>query len=413
MQLQKYKLDNGMNLAVLPIPHVKKCCLMVDIYSGSRCDGFGFEGEHHAFEHILFRGTKKFPDKKAWAIPLERCGIDLGQNTSTTWCNTRYALEAPTEQLGLIADHLCDLVYHPLLLESHWKKEQTVILRESQENENQCGWLYMLYLLPLVFPTEHNMHSSLLGTPKSIKAINTNRLREIHTQDYTIMNSQLVLAGKINKKFLSILNKTFGKLQLQTGRNKRRNLPLPKVGAQGFSIENKFFEPSTLGCWGFFKIPDHRNNCALQMFQSMLGSGRSLSSPLFNELREKQNLLYGYDLSINIQFTGLMDIGFMCDAIPENIERIYEVFWKVVKKTYNDRERFEFVKQRSLILLSSQTFFPETEAENVADQLLYENKYISNYQYLNCVRSMSFEEVSAAAQEYFDPKKFAILVVHS
>src|SRR3972149_6320523 len=60
----EYRLANGLKVLLLPDPSVDTITVNVTYLVGSRNEGYGESGMAHLLEHLLFRGTPRFPNLK-------------------------------------------------------------------------------------------------------------------------------------------------------------------------------------------------------------------------------------------------------------------------------------------------------------------------------------------------------------
>ncbi len=58
IEIVPYRLDNGLNLFVLPDPRVPMVSLQLHYHVGSRHELQGITGISHLFEHLMFRGSE-------------------------------------------------------------------------------------------------------------------------------------------------------------------------------------------------------------------------------------------------------------------------------------------------------------------------------------------------------------------
>ena len=102
--ITEYKLDNGVQILLFPDKSKPQFTINMTILVGSRHEGYGETGMAHLLEHMLFRGTEKYPDSPKW---LKDRGV-LNMN-GTTWLDrTNYyeTLPASDENLELSLIHI-------------------------------------------------------------------------------------------------------------------------------------------------------------------------------------------------------------------------------------------------------------------------------------------------------------------
>lgn len=72
-------LDSGLPVISIPIPAVKSVTVLVLVNTGSR---YSKEGIAHFFEHMVFKGTQKFPNAQSLAATVDSVGADFNAFTS-------------------------------------------------------------------------------------------------------------------------------------------------------------------------------------------------------------------------------------------------------------------------------------------------------------------------------------------
>src|SRR5687767_6549106 len=60
----EYRLQNGLKVISIPDPGVDTITVHIMYMVGSRHEGYGEKGMAHLLEHLLFKGSKNFPDVK-------------------------------------------------------------------------------------------------------------------------------------------------------------------------------------------------------------------------------------------------------------------------------------------------------------------------------------------------------------
>jgi zinc protease len=101
-KIHRQTLDNGMKLVAVPYDSPGTIAFYVVMRTGSRDEvEAGHSGFAHFFEHMMFRGTEKYP-KDAYTDVLKRMGAD--SNAFTTDDETVFHMIAPASQLPLIMD---------------------------------------------------------------------------------------------------------------------------------------------------------------------------------------------------------------------------------------------------------------------------------------------------------------------
>jgi zinc protease len=110
--LQK-KMDNGLNVVTVPYPSPGLAAFYIVVRAGSRDEiEAGHTGFAHFFEHMMFRGTDKYPNEK-YSEVLKSTGASANANTSLD--RTLYHMTGSADKLDLMfeleADRFQNLNY--------------------------------------------------------------------------------------------------------------------------------------------------------------------------------------------------------------------------------------------------------------------------------------------------------------
>src|SRR5689334_2100603 len=63
--VSEYRLANGLKVVLIPDRSIDTMTVNITYLVGSRQEGYGETGMAHLLEHLMFRGTKRFPEIKA------------------------------------------------------------------------------------------------------------------------------------------------------------------------------------------------------------------------------------------------------------------------------------------------------------------------------------------------------------
>src|SRR5438477_11540004 len=76
--ITEYRLDNGVRFLLFPDASSPTVTVNMTVLVGSRHEGYGETGMAHLLEHMLFKGSKNFPD--GWK-PLVNRGAEVNGRT--------------------------------------------------------------------------------------------------------------------------------------------------------------------------------------------------------------------------------------------------------------------------------------------------------------------------------------------
>jgi zinc protease len=127
-------LSNGLEVYLHPTDFAPIVSLQIVVKAGSIDEEDHEGGVAHVLEHMLFKGTTKFPEVGQIASTVEFEGGDI--NAYTTFDHTNYYLTAPSHFVFKGAELLLDVVQNSSLDELELRKELEVIREEIKRGRD-------------------------------------------------------------------------------------------------------------------------------------------------------------------------------------------------------------------------------------------------------------------------------------
>ena len=207
---ETFTLSNGMQVVVISNHRVPVVSHMLWYKAGSADELPGKSGAAHFLEHLMFKGTKKFPSGK-FSKNVARVGGS--ENAFTSLDYTGYyqnvAVEHLEDMMQMESDRMRNLVFDPKEVET----ERLVVLEErSQRTDNNPRSVLNEHVSSALF-LNHPYRRPIIGWDHEIKALTIDDLRAFYDKWYTPENAVLVVAGDITVDFLKPLaERTYGKI---------------------------------------------------------------------------------------------------------------------------------------------------------------------------------------------------------
>ncbi len=223
------RLDNGMEIIVIPDHRAEVVTHMVWYRVGSADEVAGKSGIAHFFEHLMFRGTQRWPDGTFSERIAALGGHD---NAFTSYDYTAYFQRIARGRLGDVmameADRMQNLIINPEIV----AVERDVILQErSSRVDTRPSAL-------LAEAVRARLHTRAYGVPvigwrAEIGALNAEDAAGFYKRYYAPDNAVLVVAGDVSLvDLLPLAQKHYGALQPQN----RPREPRPQV--QKLTVKN-------------------------------------------------------------------------------------------------------------------------------------------------------------------------------
>ena len=297
--------SNGLRLLTESMPDVRSVSLGVWLNRGSRHEGQSHEGIAHFAEHMLFKGTGR---RSAQDIAQEVDSIGGQLDAFTAKEYGSYYIKVLDEHLPRAVDLLADLVLRPAFRQDDLEKEKKVVLEEIKMVEDIPDDLVHEMFTATFWP-EHPLGRSILGSPDSVTGISQGVLRDFFARTYVGGNLVITAAGHLDHAHLrDLIEAAFDPVHVDPDSfDARPPVPSPKL-----VVRDKELEQSHL-CLGTRGYPqDHADRYASFVLNTVLGS--SMSSRLFQNVREKRGLAYAVSSGLmSYRDAGVLTVYAGCD----------------------------------------------------------------------------------------------------
>jgi zinc protease len=264
-------LDNGLRVLVLPRPQAPT--VVCDLYypAGSVDDPPGRTGLAHFLEHMLFKGTERFPKGQIDRLTF----IAAGQaNAETSEDSTHYWFAFPGDRwelaLAIEADRMRGVLFDPAEVEA----ERRVILEErARELDTPQGRLEQTHLA--VSYLVHPYRNPVIGWPDDLRRLGAADLRRFYAERYRPDGAVLVVVGGVDPaRALDRVEALFGRIEPGAPAIPPPPPPEPpQAGRRAFALD----EPEGLprGLLGWHTVPrGHPDTPALDVLSDLLCCGR-------------------------------------------------------------------------------------------------------------------------------------------
>lgn len=129
-QYQYYELPNKLKVLLVSDSTTDKSGAALDVYVGSNADPRDRQGLAHFLEHMLFLGTKDFPDVEEYQSYVSTHGGS--HNAYTSGLHTNYFFEVSQDKLNGALDRFAPFFINPLFNETYVEREQHAVHSEYQ-----------------------------------------------------------------------------------------------------------------------------------------------------------------------------------------------------------------------------------------------------------------------------------------
>ncbi|MBU1150636.1 MAG: insulinase family protein [Proteobacteria bacterium] len=310
--VSKTILDNGIRVISEEIDHVRSVSIGAWVEGGSRHENGLNNGAAHFIEHMLFKGTDR---RSAFDIASAIDSVGGVMNAATGKELTSFYIKIPDYHLELAVDLLADLFTGSRFDEKDIGREKSVILQEIRMVEDTPDDKIHDFFESL-FWRGHPLGLPILGTKERIEAFRRDELLHFFQTRYRGRHLVLTAAGNLkHNRFVDLVRRSFGSLH---GSSICERIEVP-VARPGKDVLWKELEQVHLliGSPAPSAVSPKRH--AAFLLNSVLGG--SMSSRLFQEIREKRGLAY----EVYSYLTPYMDAGLFGIYLGTGRDRVREV----------------------------------------------------------------------------------------
>ena len=211
--ISEYRLANGLRCILFPDSAKPTVTVNVTYLVGSRHENYGETGMAHLLEHLIFKGSKNFPDP---ARQFQARGINV--NGSTWLDRTNYYLTFPASEGNLrwALAWGADAMIHSFIARKDLDSEMSVVRNEFEMGENEPASVLLKRTQSLLFDW-HNYGNSTIGARSDLENVRLENLQAFYRQFYQPDNAVLTVAGKFDEQqVLQAIVATFGRLPRPT-----------------------------------------------------------------------------------------------------------------------------------------------------------------------------------------------------
>jgi predicted Zn-dependent peptidase len=397
-------LDTGLRLITETMPQVRSVTIGVWLMRGSRHEPDERSGIAHFVEHMLFKGTEtKSAEDIAQAI--DSIGGQLDAFTAKEYAS--YYIKVLDEHVPLAVDLLSDIVLHPAFTDEEIGREKKVILEEIKMVEDTPDDL-VHELFTQHFWEGHPLGRPILGSKETVEALPEESLRDYFRSAYVAPNMIVSAAGNLDHAHLrDLVSKAFRTLPAKG----EAFSELPPTVKPAVITRTKDLEQSHI-CLGTNSYPQsHDDRYVSYILNSVLGG--SMSSRLFQNVREKRGLAYSVFSGLSAyRDAGNITIyaGCAADAVEEVIDLCVEELRGLKRTPVADAElaRAKDHLKGSLMLSLENT---ASRMSHLARQEIYFERHFGLDETLAGVQRVTAGDIQRVARDLFANGSLAATVL--
>lgn len=243
-------------------------------------------GTAHFTEHFMFKGTKQ---RSSFELSRQVAYLGGDQNAFTGHDVVCYHLTLPVDHFDTGVEILSDMILNPAFPEAEFEKEKQVILEELASYNDSVGHVLNQAMNQAFYSNYQAL--DVIGTEESIKSITLDDVKRFYAQFYRPENMVVSVTSSHNVKWTeAVLEKYFGKAD-GVANFLLTEEPTSIKDTKVIDVIRDELEQAHVSL-AFESVKfSSKDSMAASVLGVILGDG--MDSRLFQEVREKANLVYG------------------------------------------------------------------------------------------------------------------------
>lgn len=403
------KLENGMNVIIIPKNTTKKKYVIWGVNFGSIDNHFKVDGEEiyipdgvaHFLEHKMFEQE----NGKNSLDTLMALGIDA--NAYTTSDHTAYLFEC-TDHFYEGLDELMNYVQNPYFTNENVEKEKGIIAQEIRMYDDDPGWQLYMGILDCLYKN-NPIKVDIAGTVESISKITPEVLYKCYNTFYALDNMTLIICGDFEpEKLLEEVkkrltkNKTYEKIErIYPEKEKTIN---KKYVEKNMNVSMPIF---AIGIKDVSKMDSEivKKHIAIEILLNMIiGKSSDLYKKMYNQglLLEEPSI----DYEFSEEYAHIVISGQSNDS-----EEVYKMFKEEIENYKNNElniDHFERIKKK----IYGDYVVEYNSVSEIARMFLTDHmKKISSFDYIEQYKVITKEYVEQVLKEIFNDEYMALAIV--
>ncbi len=395
--------SGGLRVISEPLPGVRSVALGIWVGVGSRFERESEAGISHFIEHLLFKGTPDYSARRIAEL-FDALGGELNAATGRDY--TVFYTRILDEHLAEAVPVLADMLQRPGFFDLDQERE--VVLEEIAMYEDDPQDKVHELVGAAVYPGQ-SLGRPVIGTADVIAGVDVGGLRGYFRDHYTAPRMALSASGNIEHERLVAIGETLLSALPTSGVPATYESARP--GAPVLVVHQKETEQYHLAFGG----PGISRSDPRRHTQSVLDTilGGSMSSRLFQEIREKRGLAY----SIGSYSTGYADagqVGLFLGTRGDNLATACDVIATELRRLASDevpeaelRRAKEHLKGRLVLSLES----PAMRMNRLGRAVVTDTELLPIDEIIARVEAVTSEDVQELAAEYWQPESFSLAAI--
>ena len=403
--IRRQVLPNGLTIITEQMQHIRSASIGIWLQTGSRDEDPAWNGISHFIEHMLFKGTEH---RSAEEIARQVDSIGGNMDAFTAKECICFNVKVLDEHLPVALEILSDLVLHPVFDPNDITRERGVILEEIKMDEDNPDYL-VHEIFTQNFWKDHPLGKPILGTKETVKKFERHAVLDAYSHRFAPGNIIVSAAGNLDHdRFVELVTKHFEQMK---PRKNGFHSPVPKIVSK-ITLRNKKALEQVQLCIGVPSHPiAHEKRHAGYILNTLLGGG--MSSRLFQNIRERQGLVYSIYSDLNpYRDTGCLAVyaGTSRESASKVVQSVVSEFHKLKAEPVPAEELRRSKDQlKGSLMLSLES--SSARMSNLARQEMYFDRFYDLDELIEKIEAVTVEDLTSLANEFFNTESVAVTIL--
>ena len=389
------QLDNGIRIISNSMQNLETVSVGAWVSAGTRHENANENGISHLLEHMAFKGTER---RSALQIAEEIEAVGGSINAYTSRENTAYYAKVLKEDIGLAVDIISDILQFSTMETDEVEREREVVIQEINQTKDTPDDIIFDHLQETAFPNQ-SIGRPILGVEDIVSKLSGKTILNYMKSQYSY--SKIIIAGAGNLDHMTLVRQVEELFYNLPSTHIQTTEPTNYIG--GNYLEHRDLEQVhvLIGFNGVsYNDPDYY---ALSVLSMLLGG--SMSSRLFQEVREKRGLAYSiYSFASNFDDGGIFGIyaGTGENKVNELIPVVCNELNQLTQNIQNQELSRAQAQLKSSILMNLESSSYQTE--QIARQLQIYGRTIKTEEMINNINNVSVKDIIKIATRLLSDK---------
>jgi zinc protease len=409
LEVEKYQLPNGLTVLLYEDHSVPLVSYQTWFRVGSKDERPGITGIAHLFEHMMFKGAKRYSGEAFDKLTHANGAVN---NAFTSNDYTGYFIDGPSDKLELFMDIESDRMVNLEITDAKIKTEREVVKEERRKRtDNSVMGALWETTFDLVYKA-HPYRWPVIGWMADLNRMTVKECNEFYKTFYAPNNAVVVVAGDINKsKVKDLIQKYYGALKASEIKPRKYTPEPNQFGERTRDIAKAVQTPTVGMAFKTSKAGDD-DTYVLDLIANILGSDNS--SRLYRRMVYRNQIV----LNVNASSWTPQEPGFFLitaslrsGMTPENILKVIEnELWVLRSKGVTEDELKKAKNQIMMDYVGNlKTIHGKAHALALNETLF--SDYTVFFRDLDKYNAVTPEQVLAAAKKYLRPEQKSVIKI--